>query len=54
MTVEQREEWLRNIRQCLDTARALDEHIAAHLLQMALDEAATSLREARELERPSP
>ena len=49
---EQRQELLRQILQAVDTARALDEGIVAHLLQMALDEAALSAREARRKERP--
>ena len=55
-SLDQREELLRQIRQALDTARAIgdDAGVSAHLLEMALDEAARANREARQREKPSP
>lgn len=47
-------ELLWQIRQCLDTAREIDEVMVIYLLQMALDEAALSARGARKRARPSP
>ena len=55
-SLDQREEPLRQIRQALDTARAIGDGMGmpAHLLEMALDEAAQSNREARQREKPRP
>ncbi|MEO4001964.1 hypothetical protein [Mesorhizobium sp. CAU 1732] len=53
-TPEERDELVKLIRQALDAARALDDDLSAHLLEMALDEAALSAREARKKEQPSP
>ena len=51
-TAEEREELLRLIRQAHDTARAIGDGMGmtAHLLEMALDDAARANREARKRE----
>ncbi|MEO4000293.1 hypothetical protein [Mesorhizobium sp. CAU 1732] len=55
-TAEEREELLMQIRQALDTAPAIgdDMGMSAHLLEMALDEAARTNGEARQRERTRP